>query len=130
MRLRRFSVSGAGRAGARRFARVVGLCLLQALGGCILHTEKPDPALDIPGSYVAAKKGPASALPALDWWRGFGSRELTLLMEEAQTANLDIAVAVARILQADAQVRIANAALLPVLDPWAASAAAVAAGLR
>jgi NodT family efflux transporter outer membrane factor (OMF) lipoprotein len=116
MRLRRFSVSGAGRAGARRFARVVGLCLLQALGGCILHTEKPDPALDIPGSYVAAKKGPVSALPALDWWRGFGSRELTLLMEEAQTANLDIAVAVARILQADAQVRIANAALLPVLD--------------
>ena len=117
MRLRRFSVSGAGRAGARRFARVVGgLCLLQALGGCILHTEKPDPALDIPGSYVAAKKGPVSALPALDWWRGFGSRELTLLMEEAQTANLDIAVAVALILQADAQVRIANAALLPVLD--------------
>ena len=52
----------------------------------------------------------------LDWWRGFGSRELTLLMEEAQTANLDIAAAVARILQADAQVRIANAALLPVLD--------------
>ena len=117
MRLRRFSVSGAGRAGARRFARVVGgLCLLQVLGGCILHTEKPDPALDIPGSYVAAKKGPVSALPALDWWRGFGSRELTLLMEEAQTANLDIAVAVAQILQADAQARIANAALLPVLD--------------
>src|SRR5712672_415123 len=117
MRLRRFSVSGAGRAGARRLARVVGgLCLLQTLGGCILHTEKPDLALDIPESYVAAKKGPVSALPALDWWRGFGSRELTLLMEEAQTANLDIAVAVALILQADAQVRIANAALLPVLD--------------
>src|SRR4030081_3359086 len=117
MRLRRFSASGGGRAGARRFARVVvGLCLLQALGGCILHTEKPDPALDIPGSYVAAKKGPVSALPALDWWRGFSSRELTLLSEGGQTTNLDIAVAVARILQADAQVRIANAALLPVLD--------------
>jgi len=56
------------------------------------------------------------ARPALDWWRGFGSRELTLLMEEAQTANLDIAVAVARIQQADAQVKITNAALLPVLD--------------
>ncbi|HEX4556895.1 MAG TPA: efflux transporter outer membrane subunit [Xanthobacteraceae bacterium] len=92
------------------------LCLAQALGGCFLHTENPDPALDIPNSYVAAKKGPESAQPALDWWRGFGSRELTLLMEEAQTANLDIAAAVARILQADAQVRIANAALLPVLD--------------
>jgi len=42
----------------------------------------------------------------LDWWRGFGSaRELTLLMEEAQTAISTIAVAVALILQADAQVR-------------------------
>ena len=37
-------------------------------------------------------------------------------MEEAQTANLDIAAAMARIDQADAQVKIANAALLPVLD--------------
>jgi NodT family efflux transporter outer membrane factor (OMF) lipoprotein len=65
---------------------------------------------------VATKKGPESAQPALDWWRGFGSRELTLLMEEAQTANLDVAAAMARIDQADAQVKIANAALLPVLD--------------
>ncbi|HEY2138384.1 MAG TPA: efflux transporter outer membrane subunit [Xanthobacteraceae bacterium] len=86
------------------------------MSGCLLHGEKPDAALDIPDSYVTAKKGPDSALPALDWWRGFGSRELTVLMEEAQTANLDIAAAVARIVQADAQVRIANAALLPVLD--------------
>jgi NodT family efflux transporter outer membrane factor (OMF) lipoprotein len=117
MRLRQFSAPGAGRARARRLARAVGaLCLAQALSGCLLHGEKPDAALDIPDSYVTARKGPDSALPALDWWRNFGSRELTVLMEEAQTANLDIAAAVARIVQADAQVRITNAALLPVID--------------
>ena len=117
MRLCRFSASGTGRARARRLARIVGgLCGAIILSGCLLGPEKPDLNLDVPNSYVTARKGPDSALPALDWWRGFGSRELTLLMEEAQTANLDIAVAVAKIQQADAQVRIANAALLPVID--------------
>jgi multidrug efflux system outer membrane protein len=37
-------------------------------------------------------------------------------MQEAQAANLDIAVAVAQILQADALVRIAGAPLLPTID--------------
>jgi len=101
---------------ARRLAGVAALGLAPLLSGCWLSAEKPDLNLDVPDSYVTARKGPDSGLPALDWWRGFGSRELTLLMEEAQTANLDIAAAVARIQQADAQVRIVNASLLPVLD--------------
>jgi NodT family efflux transporter outer membrane factor (OMF) lipoprotein len=37
-------------------------------------------------------------------------------MEQATTANLDIAVAIAQIVQADAQVRIAGAPLLPTVD--------------
>jgi outer membrane protein TolC len=49
----------------------------------------------------------------MDWWRGFRSKELTVLMEEAQTVNLDIAAAVARIRQADALAQTAGAALLP-----------------
>ena len=56
------------------------------------------------------------APPTLDWWRGFRSTELTTLMEEAQTVNLDIAAATARFIQADAQARIAGAALLPSLS--------------
>ena len=52
----------------------------------------------------------------LDWWRSFRSRELTELIEEARSSNLDIAVAVAQIVQADAQARIAGAALLPIID--------------
>ena len=54
-----------------------------------------------------------NAPPTLDWWRGFRSPELTDLMEQAQKVNLDIAAAVARFIQADAQARIAGAALLP-----------------
>ncbi len=56
------------------------------------------------------------APPTLDWWRGFRSTELTALMEEAQKVNLDIAAAVARFIQADAQARVAGAPLLPSLS--------------
>ena len=54
-----------------------------------------------------------AALPPLDWWRGFRSRELTEIIEQTRSANLDIAAAVARIVQADAQSRIAGSPLLP-----------------
>jgi NodT family efflux transporter outer membrane factor (OMF) lipoprotein len=116
MRLGRFSTSRTGLERARHVARAAVLCAVPLLAGCWLRPDPPDLKLDVPDSYVTARKGPDSGLPALDWWRGFGSRELTLLMEEAQTANLDIAAAMARIDQADAQVKITNATLLPQLD--------------
>jgi outer membrane protein, multidrug efflux system len=52
-------------------------------------------------------------VPKLDWWRGFRSRELVALIEDAQAHNFDIAIAVAQIRQADAQVQIAGAPLFP-----------------
>ena len=51
-------------------------------------------------------------MPSLDWWRGFRSRELTSLIQQAESGNFDIAVAIAQIEQADAQARIAGAPLL------------------
>ncbi|HKG01126.1 MAG TPA: efflux transporter outer membrane subunit [Xanthobacteraceae bacterium] len=99
----------------RRLRLVLATALLPTLGGC-LHKELSDPALDIPLTYRAARGKPHAALPKLDWWRSFRSPELTALMEEAQIGNLDIAAAVARIIQADAQARIAGAPLLPLID--------------
>ena len=52
-------------------------------------------------------------MPQLDWWRGFRSKQLTTLIEEAQASNFDIAAAIGRIMQADAQAQIAGAPLLP-----------------
>jgi multidrug efflux system outer membrane protein len=106
--------------GARRLRLAVpflsGICLVPLLAGCFVNTEKPELAVDIPEHYRFARAGPSANLPALDWWRGFRSPELTQLIDEAQTSNLDIAVAVARIMQADAQARIAGAPLLPNLS--------------
>jgi NodT family efflux transporter outer membrane factor (OMF) lipoprotein len=84
--------------------------------GCVLTQDVPDPALDIPDGYKAARLTEPDAPPTLDWWRGFRSPELTALMEEAQKVNLDIAAAVARFVQADAQARVTGAALLPNLS--------------
>jgi multidrug efflux system outer membrane protein len=88
------------------------------LCGCLLSGELPEPNLVIPPAYDNGPKQPATAraaLPSLDWWRQFRSRELTALIEEARANNLDIAAAVARIVQADAQARIAGAPLLPLI---------------
>jgi NodT family efflux transporter outer membrane factor (OMF) lipoprotein len=93
-----------------------GSFLMLSLGGCLLTGDKPDPALDIPLAYEHGTKNPAlaeAAVPSLDWWRGFRSKELTELIEEARNSNLDIAAAVAQIEQADAQARVAGAPLLP-----------------
>ncbi|MGH8120997.1 MAG: efflux transporter outer membrane subunit [Gammaproteobacteria bacterium] len=54
--------------------------------------------------------------PAPDWWRNFGSAELDQLMIEAENNNPDLAAAAARILQAEAQARLAGVALLPAVD--------------
>jgi NodT family efflux transporter outer membrane factor (OMF) lipoprotein len=104
--------------GGRRLARSFAvLGLVASSAGCILTKDLPDPALDMPEGYKAARLSTAKdAPPTLDWWRGFRSRELTGLMEEAQTVNLDIAAATARFRQADAQARITGAALLPSLN--------------
>ena len=88
------------------------------LGGCLLSGDKPDPALDIPQAYGRGPQKPAladAAVPKLDWWRGFHSKELTELIEEARVANLDIAAAIAQIVQANAQARVAGAPLLPAI---------------
>ncbi|WP_245305962.1 efflux transporter outer membrane subunit [Bradyrhizobium sp. LTSP849] len=106
----RQSLGSASRAG--RWVAV--LCLAASSGACVLTQDLPDPALDVPAQYKYA--GKPDAPPTPDWWRGFRSTELTQLMEEAQTVNLDIAAAVSRIVEADAQARQAGAALLPSLS--------------
>ena len=96
---------------------LLALAASPTLSGCIIGTERPDLNLEIADAYRAAPKaGADAAVPAIDWWRGFRSSELTALMDAAQLHNLDIAVAMAQIVQADAQVGVSGAALLPTLS--------------
>jgi multidrug efflux system outer membrane protein len=121
-----------GFGGRGRITSALSVLLLgPVLSGCfILGSERPELGLEIPPNYREAARGaPDAAVPAVDWWRGFRSRELTSLMENAQIANLDIAVAVAEIVQADAQVGVLGAPLLPSLTGTGNAEQLKAAGL-
>jgi multidrug efflux system outer membrane protein len=85
------------------------------LGGCDLGPDYRRPALEIPPAYRASAATAAAAWPTGAWWRGFGSPQLSALIEEARFSNFDLQAAIARVQQADAQVRIAGAGLLPTL---------------
>jgi len=108
-------------------ARIVCGLMGVALVACSVGTayRKPEIALSpawnaLPTQVLAAQGagGPsaASAWPAADWWRGFGSARLDELIEQARESNDDLAGAIARVREADAQLRIAGAPLLPAVD--------------
>lgn len=89
------------------------------LAGCDLGpADKPDSG-PMPAAFRAAAPNDEAGWPDETWWRGFASPELTTLIEAARLYNLDIAAAMARTRQADAQLRIAGASLLPTLDATA-----------
>src|ERR1700686_374769 len=91
------------------------------LTGCSVGPtyQRPDIALPAQCSEsagAAAGGVSASVWPAAEWWHGFGSAKLDELIAEAERNNDDLAGAIARVQEADAQARIAGAALLPSLD--------------
>lgn len=70
----------------------------------------------VDGNGADGSQASPSVWPAADWWHGFGSAQLDELIVEAERNNDDLAGAVARVREADAQARIAGAPLLPSLD--------------
>ena len=109
----RASESCANRA---RKARVLPLLFALPLLGCsLLDNPNPKLAIETPASYRAARSFPAPP-PAIDWPREFRSAELTRLAADAQAGNLDIAAALARIIEAEGQAEIAGAAQYPTVD--------------
>jgi multidrug efflux system outer membrane protein len=94
---------------------VAGLCLL--LGGCTLLESRSELAPgDVPAAWSQPIPSGVQTWPARDWWQGFGSSELDTLIAAAQEANLDIAIARARVEQADALLRLAGSSLLPTVS--------------
>ncbi|MEA2850868.1 MAG: outer membrane protein multidrug efflux system, partial [Rhodospirillaceae bacterium] len=84
-----------------------------ALGGCDLGPDYKRPDTATPGEWREGDRDERVAWPSAGWWQEFGSAELNEMMTTAQQANADLGAAIARVKQADAQLRIAGAALLP-----------------
>jgi NodT family efflux transporter outer membrane factor (OMF) lipoprotein len=65
------------------------------------------------GSAVDARAAQATKVDLINWWRSFNDPLLASLVERALAQNLDLQQASARVLQARASLRHANADLLP-----------------
>ncbi|MEK4035676.1 efflux transporter outer membrane subunit [Methylocystis sp. IM3] len=88
-----------------------------ALSSCSLDWEKPDISVVPPERFLEVKPKSARPIPrGPDFAVKFGSRELAELTTRALEDNLAIAAAMARIDQADANARIASAALWPSVN--------------
>ncbi len=107
------------RALSGREPRVVpwALALGLAAGGCALPIEPAESGITTPVRFVGAPAAPAPAAPPDPaWWQAFGAPDLDRLMAAAMAQNLDLAAAIARLRQADAELRIAGAELLPLVE--------------
>ena len=91
------------------------LAVTAPLAACNLGPDYARPGSVFPAAWRGAATTDAQAWPSGDWWRGFRSPQLDALMTLARAQNLDIVAAIARVRQADAQVRIAGAPLLPTV---------------
>jgi outer membrane protein, multidrug efflux system len=101
--------------------RTAPLLAALELGACasLIHPPTP-PVPAVPPAYTEPQSVDGAA-PAVDWWRAFGSADLSDLIAQALDANPDIAIAAEHVRQAEAQVRIAGATLFPELSFGAAT---------
>lgn len=84
------------------------------LSNCAPTTNKPEPDLAIPQNWSAQSVTGESV--TAEWWNNFKNPELDEFMSAALSGNTDIAVALRRIDEARANLRIAGASLLPSVD--------------
>jgi multidrug efflux system outer membrane protein len=95
--------------------RLACLGVAMLLGACAITGSAPAPAPGMPQAY-SEPADPDAAAPARDWWRSFGSTELSGLIDAAMSASPDMAIAAEHVRQAEAQVKIAGSTLFPVLN--------------
>ena len=92
--------------------------LLAALAGCAVGPNYQRPIVNSPPAYRTAASdtnAPAgtNALANLGWWEVFQDPQLTVYLGEALTNNWDIKIAAARVLQAEAALRVARSQYFP-----------------
>ena len=85
------------------------------VAACDLGPDYQRPDTPTPQAWRNPPAPAPELWPSADWWQGFGSSQLDGYIAAAKDANNDLAAAMARVRQADAQARIAGAALLPAV---------------
>lgn len=86
---------------------ILSACGLLLLSGCMVGPDyaRPETAADTNSGYFHAGQHShdPNALPSIDrWWETFADQTTTALVQQALESNLDLEVAAARVLQAQA----------------------------
>lgn len=103
----------------RALIGLVGLVGLGALAACATpgpRTAPPPSATVAPPAGWRAPASPSEDAAAADWWKAFGDPRLSELVATALAYNADLGAAEARVREAEAQSRLASAALLPAIN--------------
>lgn len=96
--------------------RLVSALLLAALlSGCSLIPNYDRPVTENPAGWTDAGADAPTSI-ARDWWKSFNSAELNALMQDALSANNDLAAAIARVQQARGLARTAGASRYPSVN--------------
>jgi multidrug efflux system outer membrane protein len=90
-------------------ARIATVAAAIALTACA-STETRVPAVDLPAPTATHVAGIER------WWTQFNDPQLTTLIEESLAANLDLRLAISRIDEARANLRLARSNLYPAVD--------------
>ncbi|MCR6476698.1 efflux transporter outer membrane subunit [Variovorax sp. ZS18.2.2] len=85
------------------------------LAGCAVPADLPPHAVALPASWQGVPPDASASPVDARWWSQLGSAELDTLIAQAQARNQDLAMALARVVGARAQARIAGAQRLPEL---------------
>jgi outer membrane protein, multidrug efflux system len=93
--------------------------LALVLFGCATHVPQVLTPEITPKTFSGQIVGSEQAWPQSDWWRTFGSPELSDLIEKAHGGNRDLAVAAAGVMEARAQATIRRAVLFPQINAQA-----------
>ncbi|HVL59164.1 MAG TPA: efflux transporter outer membrane subunit [Burkholderiaceae bacterium] len=95
--------------------RMAVIAVAVATGGCATLSPTAVPAVPMPAQWHAPAAADAPAIEA-GWWASYGSPDLVALVAAAIEGNPDLAIAIERVRQAEAQAAIAGASLFPVVS--------------
>lgn len=103
---------------------LAGLAVALLLAGCAVGPDYYRPKISAPAAWHNGMQGglrPASpeAAQLAQWWNGFDDPQLSRLIQEAATCNLDLKLAEARLTEARARRGVAAAERFPTLSPRA-----------
>ena len=98
------------------FRALVVLSSLVLISACSRPLQRPERSLTVapPKVWQSGETLPSSG--EADWWVYFGDSGLDIAVKRALTFNHDLRAAAARVSAAEAEARIAGAALMPSLD--------------